>query len=250
MVFFPFFSIFVEWIVAFFYEGTSILIKLTIPFFVYFRYMPIIPMVLVNGSEGIGTGWSSYIPNYNPRDIIENIRRLLKGDTMEPMDPWYRWFKGTIEKTAKEAANGYTVSGIIEEVNETTLKITELPIRRWTQDYKEFLESISSSNKECKDPLIEVNFMYLRIMTSIKRCLGLYPVSHEKLCLLQDFGMYCDDVTVDFEIFLTRENLVRAKQEGLLKKFKLTTSISTSNMHLFDPKGVIKKYDTPEQSMC
>jgi DNA topoisomerase-2 len=62
--------------------------------------------------------------------------------------------------------------------------------------------------------------------------------------------MYCDDVTVDFDIFLTEENLFRAKQEGLLKKFKLTTSISTSNMHLFDPEGVIKKYDTPEQSMC
>jgi DNA gyrase/topoisomerase IV subunit A len=149
-------------------------------FFVYFRYMPIIPMVLVNGSEGIGTGWSSYIPNYNPRDIIANLRRLLKGDSMEPMDPWYRWFKGTIEKAAKETGNSYTVSGIIEEVNETTLKITELPLRRWTQDYKEFLESISSSNKESKDPLIEVNFTtYLRIMTSIKRCPSLYPISHE-----------------------------------------------------------------------
>lgn len=40
-----------------------------------------------------------------------------------------------------------------------------------------------------------------------------------------------------------------ARQEGLLKKFKLTTSISTSNMHLFDPTGVIKRYDNPEQSM-
>ena len=42
--------------------------------------MPIIPTVLVNGSEGIGTGWSSYVPNYNPRDTIANIRRLLNGD--------------------------------------------------------------------------------------------------------------------------------------------------------------------------
>ncbi|KAG6654498.1 DNA topoisomerase 2-like isoform X1 [Carya illinoinensis] len=180
-------------------------------------YMPIIPTVLVNGSEGIGTGWSSYIPNYNPRDIIANLRRLLSGDALVPMDPWYRWFKGSIEKTAKEGGNGYIVSGIIEEVNETTLKILELPVRRWTQDYKEFLESISSSNRECKDPLIE------------------------------DFDMNCDDVIVEFDIFLSEENFARARQEGLLKKFKLTTTISTSNMHLFDPKGVIKKYDTPEQ---
>jgi DNA topoisomerase-2 len=61
--------------------------------------------------------------------------------------------------------------------------------------------------------------------------------------------MNCDDVTVEFDVFLTNENLIRATQEGLLKKFKLTTTISTTNMHLFDSKGVIKKYDNPEQSM-
>ncbi len=38
------------------------------------RYMPIIPMVLVNGAEGIGTGWSTFVPNYNPRDIAENLK--------------------------------------------------------------------------------------------------------------------------------------------------------------------------------
>lgn len=48
-------------------------------------YCPIIPMVLVNGAEGIGTGWSTKVPNYNPRDIVENIRRLIRGDEMQPM---------------------------------------------------------------------------------------------------------------------------------------------------------------------
>lgn len=38
-------------------------------------YVPVIPTVLVNGSEGIGTGWSSFIPNYNPKDIISNLKR-------------------------------------------------------------------------------------------------------------------------------------------------------------------------------
>ncbi|KAK9283698.1 hypothetical protein L1049_011948 [Liquidambar formosana] len=183
-----------------------------------FWYMPVIPTVLVNGSEGIGTGWSSYIPNYNPRDIVANVRRLLNSEMMEPMDPWYRGFRGTIEKTAtKEAGVSYTVSGIIEEVNETTLRITELPIRRWTQDYKEFLESIMTGNDKIKDPFIK------------------------------DYREHNDDTTVHFEVILSEENLIMAKQEGLLKKFKLTTTISTSNMHLFDPKGVIKKYDNPEQ---
>ncbi|OMO96852.1 DNA topoisomerase II, eukaryotic-type [Corchorus olitorius] len=177
-------------------------------------YVPIIPTVLVNGSEGIGTGWSSYIPNYNPRDIIANIRHLLNGEPMEPMHPWYRKFKGTIEKTtSKEAGVTYTVSGIIEEVDETTLSITELPIRRWTQDYKEFLEAILMGND----------------------------------AFITDYKQYSTDLSVKFEVTLTKENMMMAKQEGLLKKFKLTTTISTSNMHLFDSRGTIKKYDTPEQ---
>jgi len=50
-------------------------------------------MVLVNGSEGIGTGWSTYIPNYNPRDIVANLRRLLNDECTVPMHPWYRGFK-------------------------------------------------------------------------------------------------------------------------------------------------------------
>ena len=61
--------------------------------------------------------------------------------------------------------------------------------------------------------------------------------------------MNCDDVTVEFDVFLTPENLIRVTQEGLLKKFKLTTTIITTKMHLFDPRGVIKKYDNLEQSM-
>ncbi|XP_064967328.1 DNA topoisomerase 2-like [Musa acuminata AAA Group] len=181
-------------------------------------YMPVIPTVLVNGSEGIGTGWSSYVPNYNPKDIVANVRRLLNDEPMEPMDPWYRGFKGRIEKSAtKEAGVTYTIAGVIEEVDNTTLRITELPVRRWTQDYKEFLESMMTGNDKIKEPFIK------------------------------DYREYNDDKTVHFEVTLTEENMNIARQEGLEKKFKLTTTIGTTNMHLFDSKGVIKKYDNPEQ---
>ena len=66
------------------------------------------------------------------------MRHLLNGEMMEPMDPWYKGFKGTIERTdpTKQEVVGYTVKGIIEEINETTLRITDLPIRRWTRDYR------------------------------------------------------------------------------------------------------------------
>ncbi|XP_050209559.1 DNA topoisomerase 2 [Mercurialis annua] len=186
-------------------------------------YAPIIPLVLVNGCEGIGTGWSTSIPNFNPRDIVGNIRRLLNDERMEPMHPWYRGFKGTIERVAsKESGASYAVNGIIEEVNETTLRITELPVRRWTEDYKDFLNSVVENGRDEKGNLIKDSF-------------------------IKDFRKYGDDVSVCFEVLLSEEKMSEVKKEGLLKKFKLATTISTSNMHLFNPKGTIKKYDSPEE---
>lgn len=60
--------------------------------------MPVLPTVLINGAEGIGTGWSTSIPNYNPRDVVANLKRMLEGGEPEAMQPWYRGFKGTIQE--------------------------------------------------------------------------------------------------------------------------------------------------------
>ena len=60
-------------------------------------YLPIIPMSLVNGAEGIGTGWSTFIPQHDPRQIIRNIRNLMAEKELEAMHPWYKGFSGTIE---------------------------------------------------------------------------------------------------------------------------------------------------------
>lgn len=66
-------------------------------------------------------------------------------------------FQGLIEKSAtKEAGVTYTITGIIEEVDNTTMRIMELPVRRWTQDYKEFLEALMTGNDKVKEPFIKV----------------------------------------------------------------------------------------------
>src|SRR6185369_2987420 len=53
-------------------------------------YVPIIPMILVNGARGIGTGWSTSIPNFNPTDIIQDMKRRIKGETT-PLVSWILW---------------------------------------------------------------------------------------------------------------------------------------------------------------
>lgn len=56
-------------------------------------YIPVIPMILVNGGEGIGTGWSSFVANYNPNEIVENLKLLMNGESPQTMHPWYRGYK-------------------------------------------------------------------------------------------------------------------------------------------------------------
>ncbi|RKP23009.1 DNA topoisomerase II, partial [Syncephalis pseudoplumigaleata] len=175
-------------------------------------YMPILPMVLVNGSEGIGTGWSSSIPNYNPKDIAENILRMMDGGEPEPMHPWYRGFEGTIERSDDR----YKVTGKLQKIDSNTIEITELPIRSWTQNYKEQLESWLTGTE--KTP-----------------------------AFIKDYKEYHTDTKVHFIITLTDENMRKAEEEGLEKRFKMSTTISTNNMVCFDSEGRIKRYESAEE---
>lgn len=121
-------------------------------------FVPIVPMVLVNGSEGIGTGFSSYIPPYSPGDIVENIQLALSGKPLKPMNPWFKGFRGTVHKndeTTWTACGTYTCEG-------TTYRITELPPGRWTQDFKEYLDTLVEkkvvTNYENNSTTEQVNF--------------------------------------------------------------------------------------------
>jgi DNA topoisomerase-2 len=100
-------------------------------------YMPTLPMVLVNGTEGIGTGFSCYVPPFNPDDIKENIKRILSGDEIVPMRPWFRGFKGVVHKED----DTWMMEGVWKWSGRNIV-VTELPPGRWTQDYKEYLDGL------------------------------------------------------------------------------------------------------------
>lgn len=186
-------------------------------------YVPILPMILVNGTKGIGTGWSTYVPCYNPIDIIQNLRNKLNGKEMKDMRPWYRGFTGKIEKlteTSYLSRGKYNVEGNIK------VNITELPVKTWTDDYKEFLEGMTmESGKEVK-----------------------------KNQYLRNYSSYCSDTSVHFELIFPRDKLedltysLEQNDDGqnrFEKTFKLTSKINTSNMVLYDRNGYLKKYTTP-----
>ncbi len=179
-------------------------------------YVPIIPMLLVNGASGIGTGWSTKIPNYNPRDIVDNLRRLLRGDEMEPMHPWYMGFKGTIEQkdwSLKSTKNQYEVRGVYT-VDGADVNISELPVQTWTQNYKDFIEE------------------------------NLVDAPAPKGCFFADYKEYHTDTNIDFNVTLNEEKIKEIESKGFEKTLKLVTSLSVNNFMAFGPDGKIKKYET------
>merc|ERR1712224_430883 len=118
-------------------------------------YCPVIPLALVNGADGIGTGWSTSVPNYDPREIIANMRLYIKRKKMKAMKPWYRGFTGTIKPSGERGK--YDCIGTYHESSKTILQITELPIRKWTQDYKEFLQGcMPGSEKRTKLSIYDI----------------------------------------------------------------------------------------------
>ena len=100
-------------------------------------YMPTLPMVLVNGTEGIGTGFSCYVPPFNPKDIRDNIMNVLNGKEVQKMKPWFRGFKGRVFNQDST----WMTEGVWNTIGKT-IKVTELPPGRWTQDYKEHLDTL------------------------------------------------------------------------------------------------------------
>ena len=167
-------------------------------------YVPVLPMVLVNGSSGMGTGWSTNVPNYDPRAICANIVRFLDGYELDEMTPFYKGFTGEI---ARKNATSYAVRGVIEELDDVSLRVTELPVGHWTQGYKTFLEDLIAKGH------------------------------------VKSFKEYHTDNTVNFEVTMASADKLREyERAGLRKKLKLDGSVSTSNLVLFDEEGKLRKY--------
>jgi DNA topoisomerase-2 len=191
-------------------------------------YLPIIPMILVNGCEGIGTGYSTFIPPFNPKDIIKNLLRVLNDDLEPlPMKPWYRGFNGTIEEKENESGN-YVSKGKWQKVSDTQLKITELPIGMGITTYKEYLESLIENNmsvkkgdkKATKNKVRKVVLRDVQNKTKDENDAILFIIEFKEKSVLDD---------------LIKSNLLE-------KELKLTKSFSTNNMYLFNQNMILTKY--------
>jgi DNA topoisomerase-2 len=138
------------------------------------HYFPILPMILVNGASGTGTGYACEILSYNPADIKANILAILANKDPKEILPWFRGFKGKITRNEKQTV----IEGCYEVVNTTTIRITELPIGTYQDDYKEHLNNLKDEDviKSYADSSTEDGFDFL---ITIPRTTG--NMEHEQI---------------------------------------------------------------------
>jgi DNA topoisomerase-2 len=105
-------------------------------------YVPILPMILINGAEGIGTGFSCYVPPFDPEAVKHNILCALDQVPMVPMKPYFKGFKGKIKKTKDHT---WVLEGEVFGEG-SRFHVTELPPGKWIQDFKEHLDTLVEKN--------------------------------------------------------------------------------------------------------
>ena len=188
-------------------------------------YVPIIPMILINGAEGIGTGFSTSIPTYSPLDIINWLENKINNKKASiELIPYYKNFKGSIIKYDDTTWVSQGILELNKDKNEIT--ITELPLKMWTNDYKEFLEDIIYNNEK-KDSLFK-SYVNLSSDVEIKFVLK-----------------YNDDNKEIIQKLYSSTDLTNLN--NLYKYLHLYKTIKQSNMNLYTIDYKIKTFKSAEE---
>lgn len=198
------------------------------------HFVPIIATVLLNGCNGIGTGYSTDVPMYHPLQVIDAHLSLLEDRALPSLVPWYRGYRGMITDVKGQVGSFYS-TGIYERINDTTVRVTEVPVGQSFDGYKEFLEkhlmenAPTSTTKTGKRKAMDKKFYFIKEYSS------------------QTFPSRCN-YTISFADKATVDGLLEAPEssKGILKKLRLRSTIHTRNMHLFTENGAIRRFTSPE----
>ena len=204
-------------------------------------YCPIIPTLLVNGCRSIATGYSTHIHQYNPRDLLYNVRRRLGGQQPLPLTPYFRGFTGSFDA----AENGFLCRGVYE-LNAGVVRITEIPIGASISSYKQYLDSlvdkklISGYEESCTDSVVDFSVGLKEGTDDIEKLLRL--TSSLRTTNMHAFDVsgkikkYDDVSQIEDEHFKERFKVYVARREHLIAVLMFEVEVVSEKVRFFDAK--------------
>lgn len=170
-------------------------------------FLPIVPMILINGATGIGTGYASSIPNHSVSSVIACLRSLLAGGDPTPLLPYWNGFKG--ETGYNKNGQAYS-KGIFKRVNTSTLHISEVPVGQFSETYKDNV---------------------------------LLPLYTNKV--INDYSNDTTEDTWDITVTFPRGELAKMSDEQIIKMFKLEYA-EKPTLVAWNTRGSIQQYASVE----
>ena len=183
-------------------------------------YVPTLPILVINGSEGVSTGFSQLILSRNPDNIKTYLKNILTDHTMysntvdKLLTPYFKGFKGTVEhqtdSEGKIIPNSWVIKGKAQRISENTVQVLEIPVGYDLKSYTKVLDKLEDSK------------------------------------VIDDYTDLSDKDQFNFEIKMSKKILDDITEEELLNKLKLSKSV-TENYTCIDENNSVVQYDTIEE---
>lgn len=187
-------------------------------------YLPIIPMVLVNGGSGIAVGYASNILNRDVKDITKKCINYLDGKRLQKVKPSIDGFRGSFVPS-EDIASKWFINGEFKHVNTSTIKITELPPSMTYERIEDHLEEL---------------------LTGMTKATKEKPSKPTKLGrVITNFDNNSKNGIIEYVVKFTRDDLSKYSDENLMKIFKLTDQV-TENFTVLDSDGKLEIFNSAE----
>ena len=205
----------------------------------YKYYVPVLPLILINGSEGIGNGFAQKILPRNMQEIKEEIIKKL-GDSKyvpKPLTPYFEGFNGTVKPNGE--TNKWIVEGTFERVGKTKIHITEVPIGYDLKSYLQILDDLvekkvikdydDNSNNDIFDFICHVSFNFATQQDSdIMEQLRLRKIYSENYTCIDETNAIVE-FTSDGEIL---NSFIRVRTAFYTKRKKHLTAITEDKIKI------------------
>lgn len=189
-------------------------------------YLPTIPWVLVNGTQGIAVGFACNILPRSVKDVSTAVKKYLKDPkkylkAQESIPPTFPHFRGTVVQDEENLTTWYT-QGIVEYVGKFTYRISELPIGYDREKYVEFLNDLLDQDKirDYEDNCSEAGFCFdVKVTAMAREKIDADPIKFFKLKKSHTENITTLDIHGKLKLFSSVADLLAYFCDHRLEKF-------------------------------
>ena len=185
-------------------------------------FAPVIPMILVNKTTGVGTGFSTDIPPFDPLLLVDALKQRLRSPKAAFSTPLVPYVHGFTGESYDLGGGAFMFAGSFSLLSPSVVNVSELPPGVWTDPFKSFLDSLVGSD----GPLPVKSFTDRSTDVSVNIDIAFPPV-------------------VDLAALISAKHSKCPSLTKLHELLKITSTTSLNNMHAYDTHMAIRKYSSP-----